>query len=317
MTVMSLPLSGIGEDPSFRFSSGHASEALVRSVRESGIRTPLHAVSRNGGFRLLSGFKRHDAAVSLGFESVPAVLVIENGRLPSIFREILLEQASIRNFSLMEKARTLGILDRMGVDWESLRSDFLQVLEIPGRKETADEIRSLLGLSEAVRSCIEGANFTLAQAGCFHLFSSQGQDLLADWAIRLRLGGVELAEIAESVADISVRDKVPAEQWLAGSDCEALVRDLRMSRSEKITRIKAALFRRRFPTLDSLNRSMEEFRESLDLPSNVRIRWDPSFEEPGFVLEARIRDREDTTRLAGRLADPNLGDKWKKPFPNP
>ena len=317
MTIMPLPLSGIRDDFSFRFSSGPPSEELVRSIRESGIRTPLHAFPREGGFHLLSGFKRREAAEGLGLESVPAVLVPGDRGIPSVFREILLEQASIRSFSLMEKVRALGILDRMGVVWESLRSDYLPILEIPGRRETADEIRSLLSLSEAVHRCIEAANLTLVQANVFRIFSAQGQEMLADWVFRLQIRGVELAEIAESVADISIRDGIPAEQWVAGSDLDVLVRDKNLSRNEKITRVKTGLFRKRFPKLDSVNRAMEEARDGLGLPSNVRIRWDRTLEETGFVLEARIREAGDIVRLADRLVNSKHGEAWKKLFPKP
>ncbi|MCJ7813731.1 hypothetical protein MUP95_10500, partial [bacterium] len=62
---------------------------------------------------------------------------------------------------------------------------------------------------------------------------------------------------------------------------------------QKIAQIKERLMSMRYPQLTSWNRCLEDLSRKMNLPQNIRFKWDRSLESRGIKLQAAIWSTED------------------------
>lgn len=302
MKVVILPVEEILSDFFFCFSSASDISCLKRSILASGIRTPLHVISAQQSYRLLSGFKRFRAAVELGLKELPAVVLSEKKPLEEIFREVLLEHLTHRSLSIVEKARVIRILEELHISWEMQRKDFLDLLEVPERKEVVQEIKAILQFFPKLQEYIEMYDLSLKQTEPFQKLSSNEQELFVDLAMKLQIRSVELSDIVSMVCDISGRDGIPIEEVFEGSDIPSILESEEFSRNEKISRIKERLKRWRFPHLTSWNEKLKNLKREMGLPSKVQLLWDSSLEKQGIEIRLEIHSVRDVEEFVTHLS---------------
>jgi len=298
MKLIEISLEEVLRDSFFCFTSVSDIGFLKRSVLESGIRTPLHVLPARKGYRLLSGFKRFGAAVELGLERIPAAVHSEKAPLERLFREVLLEHLTCETLSIVEKARVLRILDRLCVPWESMKTDFLPILDLPKRSEIIEEVKDVLRFSSTVQDYIERYGLSLKQTKMFTGLSVHQEELFVSLGMNLQIRSVELSEIISIFRDIFGKEKIPVEQVYDDLGIDALLENTELSRNEKILRIKKELQKRRYPRLGSWNENLERLKREMKLPERVRLSWDRSLEVQGFVLRAEIRSAGDVEKIA-------------------
>jgi len=302
MEIVEIPLKEILEDFFFCFTSASDSYLLKRSIRESGIRSPLRVVRTEQGYRLFSGFKRYRVATELKLRSVPVTVCSEEIPLREVFRDVLLGHLSCRSLSLVEKARVLRILGELDVSWESLRTDFLPLLDLPEESKVVQEVKDLLAFPAAVQEYIEKYGLSLKQTRMFAKLSPKQQELFIRLGTGLQIRAVELSEIISLFYDIVGREAIPMEQVYDELGIDALLENSEFSRNEKILQIKRELYKRRYPRLSSWNESLERWKKEMTLSEKIRLSWDRSLEAPGIVLRTEIRSVEDVEEIAALLS---------------
>ncbi|MFC1502209.1 ParB/RepB/Spo0J family partition protein [bacterium] len=308
MNIVDIPIKEIQEDFFFCFTSERDDFNLRRSIEVSGIRTPLHARRVDNVYQLLSGFHRYRQACNLNLDTVPAVLIQDDGNLGELFYEILLEQLNGRSFNLVEKARILSILDGLGFPPAMIHEKFFSLLEIPVQGNVVSEIKTIQNYSQALQMYIEKYDISLKQVMIFSAVDTKTQDLLAHLGFDLAIRSVELTDITQQLMDIARRENSQIQQILEGLNLETLVQSEEMSRNEKLIRLKAILKEKKLPRLISWNNRLSDLYRSMDLPENCRVTWDPTLEGPGVHLIGEIRSLKDVETIIQFLSE----DRHKK-----
>jgi len=310
MDVVEMPLREILQDFFFSFSSVSDFTALQRSVLASGIRTPLDVHPHEGGYRLLSGFKRYRVARNLELDHIPVTITPDTVPLEETFRHVLAEHLVTRQMNLVEKARVLSILEKLSVPWPKVKTDFLPLLELPAQRNRVEEVQSLLAFSQSVQQYIEKYDLPLRQTGMFRGLSLFQQNLVVDMANCLLIRGVELAEILVWLKDISMREGISLENVFESLGIVSISTNSEISRHEKIAQIKERIQNRKYPRITQWNQDLQKLKEEMGLPPDIRLSWDRLLESPGIRLEIQIRSCRDLQEMAAYFSQKKIQKKF-------
>jgi hypothetical protein len=297
-----IPRKEILRDFFFRYASETDLSALERSVAAGGIRNPISVLPGDGGYRILSGFRRFRAAEAVGLDSLPCRILSPEVAVERHFEEALLEQASQREFHPVEMARVIQILTRLEVPREKIQTRFLPVLGLAQKEEMIGETAGLLSLHPALLEYLERHPVSLKQASAFRRFSTEEQAVLAGLGTGLQIRIVELSDMAGWLHDLSRSRGTAMEALFKTAGVPDLIADPDLNRNGKITAVKEAIRRERYPTLESWNQKIRTLRAELRMPECIRLAWDPSLETPGFRLEIRIQSAKDLDAVAAFFA---------------
>ena len=158
MERRAVPLAAIDlADETFHIRLDGADEALIASVRGSGVTSPpwLRARPRRGdleAFQVVSGFRRIDALRALGRSRVDAVLLgpgdPDGARLAEC---VVLENLAGRGLDPIELSRALRLLREAGVPDDRLRDRYLPAAGRSADRATLDLFLSLDALPGDLR----------------------------------------------------------------------------------------------------------------------------------------------------------------------
>ncbi len=286
--ILHISLDEIREDVFFRFTSDSDIQPLVDSIRVSGICAPLIVRKMGEDYQLVSGFRRLASAIRLGLATVPAFVTSEDQPIHITFQHALLAHLTCHLLNLMEKARILGILQRLEIPSRLIETDFLPLLDLPPQGALLNEVRSLLTLDASVQTYIETVSMSLKQASVMLAFSHEDQRQLMDLAAVLQIRSVELLQITGLLDDLVRRDQVSLAVLFDRLAIHTLLEDQDLSRNAKLTRLKLRLAEAARPVLTQQNTDLEALRGKLARLPNVKMSWDPTLEKPGVVLSAQI-----------------------------
>lgn len=310
MKVTSIPLKEILPDFFFCFSNSLESPALSLSIKESGIRSPLWVLPARSGFRIVSGFRRYWTALVLDLSALPCIVLSESIPLEDHFLHVLLEQTTIRSLHLLEKAKAIRILRRIGLNGEKIATQFSPVLELPSKISVIDSVYETLSFSPQFQNYLTKYPISLKQVKAFHQFSLEEQTHLAYIGETLAIRIVELSEIAESILEIGKKENRPITTIM--KECiDSSLNETEWTREEKIQKIKTELENRRFPKRNFWNLQIKKIQEGLALPPSLTLRWDFLLEEPGFLLQMRITKKEQIDEIGKFFSSETHREKLK------
>ncbi|HHS12171.1 MAG TPA: hypothetical protein ENN03_00220 [bacterium] len=310
MNIRTVRYEEILQDFFFRFSSPSDLTDLKASIAAGGFETPLQVIASGKRYRIIAGFRRYEAARSLSLSNIP-VRVWEPDSPVELFYRVLLAQRAQRSFTLIEKARVLLILDRLGEARGKARKRFLSILDLPFQEEILESIRAAAGLEQPVQEYIERLNLSLKMAQPLLGLDSRDQITLIQLADLLRIRGVELAEMVESIRDILGRKCLSLSRLLGTEPFKQIIHHRDWTPSQKRRRIHLALEERRNPGLRQVNEEIRRHCDQLGIPLFGNITWDQTLERPGVELRMRIHSSEEVDRAAGWLSDESLRSIWK------
>ena len=302
MKITEIPLKEILEDFFFCFTSPCDLSKLERSIRASGIETPLHVLFTGRGYRLISGFNRFRIAVKLGMSKIPGVIHSDEEKLMDIFHAILLEHLTCRTLTLVEKARIIQILDQLNIAPEEIQKEFLPLLDIPESLEIVNDLKGLLKFPPEVLKYIERYNLSLKQTKIFKRLFYSDQKLMANLGLSLQIRAMELSDIIFMFYDISHRDDIPIKEIFEKRGVENILESNDFTRNEKLAQIKEKLQGMRYPKLTFWNENLEKLKKKEKLPMRAQLSWNKSLEKPGLKLQTEIRSIEDVDRIVSYLS---------------
>lgn len=302
MDIREVILSEIRPDFFFRFSGDRNREGLIRSVRRSGILTPLPVLAGTDGYRMIGGFGRWETARALNVKKIPVRLL--DPEIP-LWRHMLDEVAahgSVRSFSLVEKARLLEIFEKLDLPESEFTEQLLPLIDLPDRPPLLSQVRAVLSLDDSVQAYIEKHHLSLRQAEMFRDIPENGQACLMEAAGSMQIRGVELASIIDMCRDVSGRDRVEWDDLI--SETTADVNETSgMTSGQRRQHWKENLVRRASPYVSEQNEALNALRTQLKMPDGGRVKWDAGLEQPGIVIHMHAASPEHLHAFIGWLND--------------
>jgi len=304
MNMVNIDLKEILDDFFFCFKSNLVAPRLKESIQVSGIRNPVYVLPAKRGYRLLSGFRRYQAALELELKQIPATIVLDGTVIEEMMFQVLLEQRTRQAFNLIEKAKVLRILDWLGIPWERVKTQFLPLLDLNGNVTLVKDVKTVLTFLPTVQDYIEKYDMSLKQSMVFKHLSRIQQEMVMEIATRLEIRSVELLDMITMLNDISKRDIVPIETIIQELNSSGILNEEKLTRNQKCDRLKHVLRNRRYPRLSSWNKQLEQLKKEMKMPQNIGFSWHPSLETPGMTLQVGIRSLKDVEAMLSLFTDP-------------
>jgi len=108
----------------------------------------------------------------------------------------------------------------------------------------------------------------------------------------LQLNENQLRDFLDWLEEITVRDGNNVSEVLAGSEIQHLLHT-KLSRSDKLKTLKAALRKIRYPRLSQLEDELRAAIKALDLGDRVRVSFPPALEGDEITFEIKARNIEE------------------------
>lgn len=158
MEIKQIPLQDIDPNHIVNCRKDLNIDALVESIKVSGLQTPLGVVELdNQKFGLVYGFRRFAALKQLQFNNVTCRLV-ENKTSSDLYIMNLQENVSRQNLNPMEEAEAIQRIIESGRDID----DFRQALG--WSKTIVTQRLGLLELSDTIKEALQGDQISIRQA---------------------------------------------------------------------------------------------------------------------------------------------------------
>jgi len=286
----------------FRFADENSScfSTLESSIVQLGIINPIIVQPwQKGSYRTVSGFKRLRVAKELNLASIPVLILREDLSCHDLLAVLLLSHS--HSFSLTEKIRIARIMTCLGLSLSEIIKEFYSFLGI----ESSQLIETYLQLSKYspdLLSYISTYGLSLKQALVFKGLSDQEQKLLIFLGNSLSLKGYDLYNILTNLKEIAIREEKKIAVIIEETGILNIEKDVKLTRSQKINKIKTIFISKRYPYLTRINKKLKNLNKKLKFSPNLQIIWDRSLEE-GMKLSLDIRHLDDIGEAVENLLE--------------
>lgn len=179
-------------------------DGLAATIREQGLLQPLGVVSANGGhYRVVYGNRRREAALKLGLEKVPCILLEDDDRRTLL--QQLTENVQRQDLNDLEKAKAFARLrevlqERGDASGDGELDDAVgRAVGLAGR--TVRRYLGLLDLSEEIHDMLRTGELTVTQAQHLRRIPNQRTQLeLARAAVEEGMSAAELSRLSSYFA---------------------------------------------------------------------------------------------------------------------
>jgi len=296
-------------------------DPLLRSVRKSGILSPLHVQPAGPGkFRIIIGFRRYKVAGELGLQEIPCIVRDEESKL-TLFVQALEDNLVTRPLHVLEKAHLLlKLRDEFGLSDEVLMDDFMPLLDVRVDRFHLQQYLNLARLPEPLQRAIPDAlepEIALKLSG----WKSEEQEFFQTLASKFHLGKNKqkqlftlLDELRDSISVTPSGPRTKNTVQILWKKCGAaeIEEDERLSLSDRFAKAFEALYRQRFPRLSAYEEKYERLKSALKLPSRIQFHAPRHFEGEKIDVSFAFHSAEELSETAKKLKGIARSDEVKK-----
>lgn len=281
------------KDESFRYSDDRFDrKIMIESIRCCGILNPVVLTGDQKNYQVVAGFRRLQIAQELGMVNVPAYLANKKIGSEDLFRLSLLENQTARSLNLVEKATLFLKLQEAGIDQDRIVDLFLPLVGLPHSWQKVNELMIITELPEILVDYFILRGFSVRRLRHLKGLSVSSLAFFAKIVELLAPSANLFEEISREIVEVAQRDDTSVEEIAAG-DLSELIRDESVLPSERLRILRCKVFSMRYPVLDTETRKLERKLNSLEIPSNAKLKWDRTLEAKGIEMRFMIDDHKD------------------------
>jgi len=300
MKIVYISLKEIRPDFFFSFSGDRDLSPLIKSIRESGLKSPLPVIQIESRYQLIAGFSRYKSLLQREVKDIPVHLLDNSIDILDHFFAELRVHLIDHTLDLIEKSRILSIISQL----KGKMDRFPDMLEIPANPGIISRIISLSELTPAVQKYISVNGLSLKQCDMFFCMNSSLQEKFMKLASDFNIRAVELGVIFRLCEDIAGKNDIDIEAVLNQESIHNLVQS-ELSRGQILAGLKDILTRQRYPDLSKLNKLLEQRKKNLKIPAAIQLVWDKTLEKPGLEIKAGLHSVEEAEQAGLWLKHPD------------
>lgn len=281
-----VPLSKIDLDPgpccmSFGFDLKH----LIQSIQQVGlINPPLLMGKKEGGFMIISGYKRILAHQEMGLHEIDSRIMPEGLTRLECLCINLYENLTVRELNPVERGMVLSRLQSW-VPQDQILFQYMPLLGLPSHKQTLALYQKIeQDLDDAVKESLAGGRLSMQAVKMLMDQDPASRSALFGLISGINLNMNQQTQVIDDIIDISYIERKSIPQVLTNHALENIVSDPHMNNPQKAKAVLDHLRGRRSPTVQKAERVFKSKVASLDLPKNVQISAPPYFEGPHLKL---------------------------------
>ncbi|NQV49683.1 MAG: hypothetical protein HQ507_04270 [Candidatus Marinimicrobia bacterium] len=265
---------------------------------------PVLAYQTHSCIKIVGDIYRFQACQDSGQETVAAYLIQESESSLELLR-LVIEYYS--PMTLMDKALLTKTALELGVQRPILAEHLLSEMNLPPREKLIDQLLFLLKLPSSLQTFILEKDLSLKRALIFKR-ADQHLDWVEQLISNLKIGINMSAEIIQNIWEMSKRDgvdfKAKAEEMGLWEMAYTEIEDTRFAVIDIRAKINAA----RFPTLDKAGHDLSQRLAAINLPSQVKVKWDPYFEQQGVDISFHAKNDTELDDVIEKLSSKTFKD---------
>ncbi|HOJ71213.1 MAG TPA: ParB N-terminal domain-containing protein [Syntrophorhabdaceae bacterium] len=264
----------VTQDRTFCLSYPLFDDILTESIRRFGIIQPI-IVFDSEPYIVITGFKRLESALSLGFEEIPCI-IRQVGQMDALL--IAVNDNLTRGFNIVEKAHCVDKMMQLGFSMEEVY-DLMGRIGL-GRHESV--VKSLIGLSWAeteLKDFVLRHRLSMKNIDYLLWFDPNEREKIIAYLSGISFTDSLLREILEMLSLTKLKKGSLPEGELEGA--------------KDAFEIRKRLKRYVNPGISSLDGEFKKLKESCGFPKNIDIKVDPFFEKEyiDIIIKADSLDK--------------------------
>jgi len=275
--------------------------ALVESVRNSGILTPILVFSHEKRFGLISGFKRLFAVLKLKLTEIPALIIQDSGFDKERIR-IAFESNRNGIYTPLDQAVTIAKLTSViGLSKETVREEFMPYLGLSPSAKILEEYEKISRLSREILEAVYQGIIPFRGIADWADFRAEEQVVLWDQCLsRFHVTSSELTEIAVLIRDLMGSSGKTVEQIFDQPQVQEVLSE---KKNQKVQPLIEALRQLRFPKSYEVRKQFKDKASRLKFKSPIHLQKSESMEEEGLELKIRLLNREGFKKVIEELKE--------------
>lgn len=288
-------------------------KALVASIGRIGLTNRPLLQEKEGGFRLVAGYKRVLALKRLGKEGFQAKIAEEKVDGLRLFLFNLYENLGTRCLDEVEKSTVAGkLINQFGLSRSRVRNEFLPLLGLGQSEKVLELYLSLAKMEEEIKEVVAKDRFSLEVVNLLAQFPKTEREKIFPWIKGLRLGKNKQKGFLILLGDLA-RLKGPFPSDILESP---KVREI-MAREDwplpvKARKIEEYLKGERYPVYRKVEEKYKKVVKELNLPPNLSLNPPPYFEGDEYEMRFKFRDKSDIEKAVGYLSQVCKAEALKK-----
>lgn len=291
------------KDHAFVVPSGLDFERLITSMGEVGLLAPpwLRARPENR-WQVVAGFKRLLAAAQLGWERLPARILLASAPDSHCLLVALYDNAFTRGFNLLEMAffatRLLAYWDR-----QTVAAKFLPYLGLPPSPAHLDRLVAVFSLEPPLKELAAQGRLALTAGAFLAGWDPKDRAAVLPYLEELPLSQSKQEEFLEGLDLLARREGAARREILSREELKQYLVDKGSTPQERAEAVRRQLKRWVYPSLSAAQDAFGALLHRLGLRNHPRLRLQPppAFEGPDFHLEIKFRDAPELKNLLEEL----------------
>jgi ParB-like chromosome segregation protein Spo0J len=279
-------------------------ERLAASLREVGLINPpwLRPQPGGGRFRVVTGARRVQVAIDLGWREMTARLVPEG--TPEFYCLLvhLMDNAYTRGFNLREQA-ALAVRLLEHCDGEAVAARYLPYLGLPPSPAHLSRLVKTAGLEAHWQQLAAQGRLALTAAARLADWDPEDRAAARPFLDGLRLSQSKQEELLDQVALLARREGVSPAAILGRDELRGALAGPDRTPPERAAAVRRQVYRWVYPRLAAARETFETALARLGWKGipRVRLHPPPAFEGPDFHLEIKFQDAPELHQLLAEI----------------
>jgi ParB family transcriptional regulator, chromosome partitioning protein len=296
-------------------SFGYDETRLARSIEKVGLLNPP-SLSENttGGFDVVSGYRRVEAARFLGWEEIFCRDLTD---LKMTTLDLLLlnlyDNLSTRSFNEIEKAMVLKRLSAL-VSQAKVIKDYMPLLGLSSYEPILRTYMLFEELEEPVKGGLAQGTLSAQAARLLLDFDVPSRLSIYECIFNLKLNYNHQKQLIEYLLELSDIENRSIHEILSGEPLAGILGKEHPNSPQKARSLLGVLRAMRNPRVADAERRFQHQLSLIHLPPGVRINHPPFFEETSFTLEISFEDgrtlKEKIVQISNTEGIENIQAPW-------
>jgi ParB/RepB/Spo0J family partition protein len=285
--MQTIPITQINvNDKRFCISYPLEDDILLASIKKIGIIQPLILLAQSP-YIVVTGFKRLEAALSLGLANIPCIIVNIDEK-DALLRSI--HDNTGRLLNIIEKAYCIEKMLHTGFSKEETY-EIMTLLSLNRHEKIIERLRDIANADETMKNFILEKNLSMQNVESLLRFTPEEKNRIIEMLIPVHTTESVMREILRMFHIIKVKNGAINFSIMVGAD--------------NVYELKTRLKNLTHPILSSLEKGLKDIKLKCALPPNIDIKVDPFFEKEYIDILIRAKNpdeiREALIKLTGVL----------------
>jgi ParB family transcriptional regulator, chromosome partitioning protein len=277
------------EDKTYQVTAEADFGTLADSIAQLGVMHPPVLLDNDSGYRVVCGFRRIAACMSLGHSVITARVLYPDTDKPTCVFLAIAENSMQRPLNLIETSRALVLLSGVYPGSDDLRQA-AGALGLPDNFSVIHKLRQLSGIAPEIQEGVLSNVISMAMALDLGQMEKSSGIALSTLFGYLKLGLNKQREILTMIQEIAFREHLAVKDILNSPEIQQIMVHEKWDRSRKAIHLRQYLRRRRYPSITSVENDFETRVRSLDLESGMTLIPPRDFEGTTFSFHIDFKN---------------------------